>query len=138
MQTLIVVRLSTLLHEHVQNEYLPNLPCRPDILMKINQHIDALASQSSALTSSTDELVSAMYAPQNVVEIETILDSFHKVIHQINSTLALSFFEVSLEDLLEEMSLTRYTKPKKEPRKWFANCFDQINIAVKVLRGTLV
>lgn len=134
----MVVRLSTLLHQHVGDNYLPNLPCRPDALTKINNHIDALALHSSALICSTDELVSAMYAPQNVAEIETILGSFHNVINDIKATLALSFFDVSLEDLLEETSLTRYTKPKKDPKAWFNSCFDRISVAIGILQGMLV
>ena len=123
-----LLRLTTLLHKRILLDILP-LSC-PTIQ---NPSLDALLIHSSSLHTSTDDLISTLYTPQNPTSIHTELITLVDVIRAIQSGLTAVF--LGLEDHLATLSIqdqasgnenSKGNKTIKDIKKWFDTCFEQI------------
>jgi len=121
-----LLRLTTLLHKRILLDLLS--PSSPSIQ---NPPLDALLLHSTALLTSTDDLISTLYTPQNSTSIRTELTTFVDVVRALQSGLQSAgfFTTIGLEDQLGKMSIQGDGKGKKtgkDIKKWFDTCFEQI------------
>ncbi|KAG5651598.1 hypothetical protein H0H81_008119 [Sphagnurus paluster] len=132
-KTYAILRLSTLLHNHIIKDILspPNLKFSPHLI----QNLDSLPPQSSTLLIASDDLISTIYAPQNPSDISTELASFTKLIGALQSIILALSQKPTLSEQLQAMSLGGTTQ--KDPKKWFEMCFLQIQKAAENLKSTL-
>jgi len=122
-----LLRLTTLLHKRILIDLLsssssttPSLP---------NSPLDALLLHSTALLTSTDDLISTLYTPQNPTSIRTELTTLIDVVRTLQSGLHTAgfFATIGLEDQLRQMSIQGDGKKTgKDIKKWFDTCFEQI------------
>ncbi|KAF7322975.1 hypothetical protein HMN09_00077100 [Mycena chlorophos] len=112
-----ILRLVQPLHKRILTDVLPLSSL--DIAT-----LDALASESRALLCASDELVAALYAPQNAAAIRTELTAFRAVLGQL---------ELLLNPL--ESQLANLTLGSSSAKKWIDTCFAQVYKAVDVVLG---
>lgn len=127
LQTLI--KLSNLLHKRILNDLLaqnsPNLD---------NTVLDGLSTHSSRLLVASDNLVTAMYAPQQSSVIALHLGDYLKVLRPLKDTL-LRQQEQNVVEQFASLSVSGQSEDKTV--RWFSLCFDQIEKSAEKLSGTL-
>lgn len=125
-----LIKLSNLLHKRILDDLLaqnsPNLD---------NTVLDRLATHSSGLLVASDNLVTAMYAPQQSSVIALHLGNYLKVLRPLQDTL-LRQQEQSLVDQFATLSVSGQCGDKTV--RWFTLSFDQIEKAAEKISGTLM
>ncbi|KAF9464700.1 hypothetical protein BDZ94DRAFT_1307689 [Collybia nuda] len=132
-----ILRLSTLLHKNIIEDVLStDVLSLAAVTPRAAQHLDTLPPHSSALLAASDDLISTLYAPQNLSEIATELSSFLDVVRQLHSSLTVIYENPS--SLVQQMAqINLRDGNSKNLKKWFDVCFDQVGKAAEVLRTTL-
>lgn len=113
-----MVKLSNLLHQRVAKDILSKDGC--DLQ---NANLDRLSDYSSRLLASSDNLISAMYAPQQPSVISSYLDDYLDVLQDIQNTLLPQHGE-ELDDQLAALVIS--SQPVNKVKKWLITCFEQI------------
>ena len=112
-----------LLHKRVLRDALS-----PDVPECDNSTYDALATLSTNLLTASDNLISSMYAPQQLSNVSVYLESLREVIKDLQRTLFPSQNnQLSLEEQLKALELSPQLGSDKS-RKWFKTCFEQVEI----------
>lgn len=134
-----MLRMSSLLHKRIVSDLLSPIPDSQTHAIPSPQGLDSLPSQSSALLAASDELIAAVFPPQNTQNVATELLAFQAVIRRLHTSLAMFFFEPSIDAQLQALNLSRDNTPSggKGSRKWFDTCFEQIDKAAQALSNTL-
>ncbi|EJU00724.1 hypothetical protein DACRYDRAFT_23082 [Dacryopinax primogenitus] len=127
-----LLRLVTLLHKRLFVHHLKIARSPP----LSEEHVVALFRHSAPLVSSTDELASALYTPQDVPVILSRIKGVHEHVEKYKTV----WNAWDAESGLAALSVGE--KPGKEDedatnRKWFDMCFVQIDRVVKDLEHTL-
>jgi hypothetical protein len=103
-----------------------------------NLTLDQLPFLSSKLTSTTDDLVSALYPPQDSLSILEELKSWLQNIKTLETTVSRMLDEgLSLEDQMGNMNLSAGVDQKTGATKWFDTCFNQIYVVAMDLERSL-
>jgi len=112
-----------LLHKRVLRDALS-----PDAPECDNSTYDALVTLSTDLLTASDNLISSMYAPQQLPNVSVYLQSLREVIKDLQRTLFPSQKnQLSLEEQLNALELSPQLGSDKS-RKWFKTCFEQVEI----------
>lgn len=118
-----VIKLVVLLHKRVLRDVLS-----PDAPECDNLTYDALVAISTNLLTASDDLISSMYAPQQLPNVLHCLQSLRDVIKDLQQTL---FHSQNNELLIEEQLRALELSPRlgsDKSRKWFKTCFEQVEI----------
>ena len=123
------MRLTTLLHKRIYLDLLPLPSSAPP------SAFDSLLTQSNRLLSASDDLVAALYAPQDLdhvrneilqlVNITTSLQAQLPVFLPASDQLTDQLHALSLEDGALASTSASPSK-KRADKKWFDTCVDQI------------
>ncbi|KAF8163300.1 hypothetical protein B0H34DRAFT_795026 [Crassisporium funariophilum] len=124
-----MVKLAVLLHKRVLRDVLS-----PGTHKEDNPFLDALGELSNELLAASDDLISSMYAPQQLMNIANYHQAFRDVVHNLCTTL-LRPQNKGLEEQLKDMSLS--TAADSKSSAWFATCFEQIDKAGARIESTL-
>lgn len=124
-----VLRLTTLLHKRIFLDLLAYPSSAPV------SAFDSLLAQSNLLLSTSDEIVAALYTPQDpahvrkevlqLAEIATSLKSQIPVFLPVTDELASQLHALNVDDASPVPTSTSPSK-KKADKKWFDTCVDQI------------
>ena len=121
-----------LLHKRVLRDVL-----FPDAPECDNLTYDALVTISTNLLAASDDLISSMYAPQQISNVSVYLRSLKAVIKDLQGALFPSQNnQLSVEELLNALQLSLQPRNDKS-RKWFKTCFEQVEILGAKIAGTL-
>lgn len=107
------MRLSTLLHKRIFLDLLAHPSSAPVAAF------DALLVQSNLLLSTSDDLVSALYAPQDPTYVYAEILELSKIATALQTQLAV-FTDELTSQLVEDATVSTSDK------KWFDTCVDQI------------
>ena len=100
----------------------------PDAPECDNSTYDALVTLSTNLLTASDNLISSMYAPQQLPNVSVYLQSLRDVIKELQRTLFPSQNnQLSVEEQLNALELSPQLGNDKS-RKWFKTCFKQVEI----------
>ncbi|KAJ7097930.1 hypothetical protein B0H15DRAFT_945488 [Mycena belliarum] len=119
-----VLRLAHLLHKRVLTDILSTSRQPPD-----NSTLDTLSSLSHRLLTTSDELVSTLYTPQDPNNVGTELRAFRQIISDFQASVDKPD---ALETQLENLALG-----SSNGSKWFGTCFVQVYKAIDALDATL-
>lgn len=108
-----VLRLTTLLHKRIFLDLLAHPSSAPVAAF------DALLVQSNLLLSTSDDLVSALYAPQDPTYVYAEILELSKIATALQTQLAV-FTDELTSQLVEDATVSTSDK------KWFDTCVDQI------------
>ena len=112
-----------LLHKRVLRDVLS-----PDDPECNNSAYDVLVTLSTNLLTASDNLISSMYAPQQLPNVSVYLQSLEEVIKDLQRTLFPSQNnQLSVEERLNALELSPQLGNDKS-RKWFNTCFEQVEI----------
>ena len=112
-----------LLHKRVLRDVLS-----PDHPECNNSTYDVLVTLSTNLLTASDNLISSMYAPQQLPNVSVYLQSLEEVIKDLQRTLFPSQNnQLSVEERLNALELSPQLGNDKS-RKWFNTCFEQVEI----------
>ena len=140
-----------LLHKRIQIDLLQKASKQVAENTK-HSPVDALPALSHNLLLATEELVAALYAPQDLPSLRAAVETLVKEAQTFRPALQAAQFlssESALDDLPKKMhSLTTADvsaepkpesadeKKRRETQKWFNTCFDQVDkVSQKVLAG---
>ncbi|KAF7789515.1 hypothetical protein EIP86_000461 [Pleurotus ostreatoroseus] len=146
-----LLRLCVLLHKRIQIDLLQKASKQVAENTK-HSPVDALPALSHNLLLATEELVAALYAPQDLPSLRAAVETLVKEAQTFRPALQAAQFlssESALDDLPKKMhSLTTADvsaepkpesadeKKRRETQKWFDTCFDQVDkVSQKVLAG---
>ncbi|KIL00402.1 hypothetical protein PAXRUDRAFT_821686 [Paxillus rubicundulus Ve08.2h10] len=136
-----ILRLTTLLHKRILLDLLASPAPAPV------SAFDNLLVQSNSLLTTSDDLVSTLYSPQdpNSVRQETI--ALAKVAAKLHSQMAIFFSAtgelekqlnaLDIENSASTQAPTTQPSKKKADKKWFETCFDQIAKLCSTLSDSL-
>lgn len=124
-----VVRLVSLLHRRISTHYLPS-PSYP------NSKLDTLLSLSHHCSSSVDDLVSALYTPQDPDTLREKLGSVSKAVSQLqDGVLSPPSDEADVVDAMDAMKISNISLgAKKKEKIWITTCVAQIDKAIDSMR----
>jgi len=89
---------------------------------------DALVTLSTSLLTASDNLISSIYAPQQLPNVSAYLQSLREAIKDLQRTIFPSQNnQLSVEEQLNALELSPQPRSDKS-RKWFRTCFEQIEI----------
>ncbi|KAF8902143.1 hypothetical protein CPB84DRAFT_1776723 [Gymnopilus junonius] len=118
-----MVKVVNLLHKRVIKDVFSSVSFQLD-----SSSLDKLATLSVRLSAGSDEVISSMYAPQQLLSIKSSLHNFWDTTKDIRMTILPP--APTLTDQLESLSISADDKI----RKWFNACFNQIDkTAAKVI-----
>jgi len=121
-----------LLHKRVLRDVFS-----PDAPECDNLTYDALVTLSTNLLTASDDLISSMYAPQQLSNVSVYLQSLRDVIKDLQRTLFPSQSnQLSVEEQLNALELSPRLGNDKS-RKWFKTCFEQVEILAAKVENTL-
>jgi len=127
-----VIKLVVLLHKRVLRDVLS-----PDAPECDNLTYDALVTISTNLLAASDDLISSMYAPQQISNVSVYLRSLKDVIKDLQGALFPSQNnQLSVEERLNALQLSLQPRNDKS-RKWFKTCFEQVEILGAKIAETL-
>ena len=109
----------------------------PDAPEIDNLTYDALVTLSTNLLTASDDLISSMYAPQQLSNVSVYLQSFRDVIKDLQQTLFPSQSnQPSVEEQLNALELSPRLGNDKST-KWFKTCFEQVEVLAARVENTL-
>jgi len=123
-----ILRLTTLLHKRILLDLLASPAPAPV------SAFDNLLVQSNSLLTTSDDLVSTLYTPQDPSSVRQETIALARVAAKLHSQVA-TFFSATneLEKQLNALEISAFTpapttqpSKKKADKKWFETCFDQI------------
>jgi len=118
-----VIKLVVLLHKRVLRDVLS-----PDAPECDDPTYDALVALSTNLLTASDDLISSMYAPQQLPNVSHCLQSLRDVIKDLQRTLFHSQNnQLSMEEQLSALEISPQLGSDKS-RKWFKTCFEQVEM----------
>jgi len=127
-----LLRLTGLLHRRIQKDFvfLPSLS---------HDELDSLLAVSTHLASLVDDLVSSLYAPQDLDEIQGHVKEVESSVQQLQKALKESENKAAvdhLSDTLGRATLDEGTGTTGRARQmaWFDACFVQIEKAVNTMK----
>lgn len=123
--------MSTLLHKRILGDLLTDSLDRP--LIVTATHFDTLSTQSRALLTTTEDIVTTLYAPQNLEHLKAELTLFSDVARKLQPSILVFFPVEPLEEKFGAMSL----RGGKDSRRWFDTCFEQIHKTIQTFDVTL-
>jgi hypothetical protein len=127
-----VIKLVVLLHKRVLRDILSSDAPECD-----NVTYDTLGTLSTNLLTASDDLISSMYAPQQLPNVSVYLQSLRDVIKGLQRTLSPSQSnQLSAEEQLNALELSPQLVSDKS-RKWFRTCFEQVEILGAKIAETL-
>jgi hypothetical protein len=127
-----VIKLVVLLHKRVLRDVLS-----PDAPECDNSTYDTLVTLSTDLLTASDNLISSVYAPQQLPNVSVYLQSLRDVIKDLQRTLFPSQNnQLSVEEQLNALELSPQLGSDKS-RKWFKTCFEQVEILGAKIAETL-
>ncbi|KAF8844967.1 hypothetical protein BDN67DRAFT_942534 [Paxillus ammoniavirescens] len=125
-----ILRLTTLLHKRILLDLLASPAPAPV------SAFDDLLVQSNFLLTTSDELVSTLYTPQDPSSVRQETMALARVAAKLHSQVAILFSATDeLEKQLSALDIessaftpapTTQPSKKKADKKWFETCFDQI------------
>ena len=118
IQVQALVKLSNLLHQRVAKDILSE-----DGRDLQNAILDLLSDYSSRLLATSDNLISAMYAPQQPSMISSYLDDYLDVLQDLQNTLLPQHGE-ELNDQIAALVISN--QPVDKVKKWLTTRFEQI------------
>ncbi|KAL0946898.1 hypothetical protein HGRIS_013062 [Hohenbuehelia grisea] len=122
-----LLRFASLLHKRILQDILNSSDTSAPI-----PTLDTLPRHSQALLSASDDLIAALYVPQDPENIRAELEAFSKVTSALQESLAAFFppsppIEIQLAGMkLEENGSQVAQQGGSSSAKWFVNCFKQI------------
>jgi len=122
-----LIKLSNLLHKRILNDLLSQNSGILD-----NNILDRLSTHSSRLLAASDNLITAMYSPQQPSIVALHLSDYLNVLTSLRHTL---LPQQSLDQQLATLSMSGQSGDKT--LRWFSVCFDQIEKATGNFSGTL-
>ncbi|KAL9715123.1 hypothetical protein Ac2012v2_001782 [Leucoagaricus gongylophorus] len=125
-----IARLSTLFHQQILEDVLSALVASLPLSRETNEMLDELADASSNFLSSSDNLISTMYSPQDKKQISLELHEFRRQLLVLQSGIESFIPEGSIEEQLADLRLsktTELTDHNTKLRKWCTTCVNQIN-----------
>ncbi len=138
-----LARFVTLFHKRVAPDVLGSLPSSPPDPDALNQTIDALPPLSNSVVVAMEELVAALYAPQNPTTLAASVSSLVQAIHAVHASITTDMLlpPGNLEKDMNSLSINGVKdsgeKKVKDPRKWFGSCLVQIDKTAKAVDDML-
>lgn len=137
------MRFITLLHKRVVPDVLGGISTLPQDPDALNQVLDALPPLSNSVVVALEEVVAALYAPQDpnalgasaLALVETI-----RAVHA-SATVILLLPPTNLEEELGGLSIDGAKggeEKAKDPRKWFDSCLAQVDKSAKIVLDDLL
>ena len=117
------MRVTTLLHKRIFLDILPYPSPAP------LSAFDALIQLSDELLAASDDLVAALYSPQDPDQVREVTLQLSDIVTRIHTQLAvfLSPTDQLTQQLLAiSLNRTSSTSKKRADQKWFDTCVDQI------------
>ena len=112
-----------MLHKRVLRDVLS-----PDAPECDDSTYDALVTLSTNLLTASDNLISSIYAPQQLPNVSAYLQALREVIKDFQRTIFPSQNnQSSVEEQLNALELSPQLGNDKS-RKWFNTCFEQVEI----------
>ncbi|KAI0362373.1 hypothetical protein OH77DRAFT_1416623 [Trametes cingulata] len=142
-----LVRFASLLHKRVVPDVLADLPSPQPEREALNAALDTLPSRSHAIVLALEELVAALYAPQDPVALASAVATFSDATNKLYSSVTADVLLPSETDLVQRMGALSvdsgsgvsggHEKKVKDTRKWFDACMAQINKSAKAVEELL-
>ncbi|KAH9952133.1 hypothetical protein B0H21DRAFT_715931 [Amylocystis lapponica] len=147
-----LLRFIVLLHKRVLLDILSNpSPTSPHVDHNPHTILDAFPPHSHTLVLASEELVAALYAPQDQSDIVSAVSALADVVHRLHQRLLDSTLLSSVRNSMDELtngvgalsvtgtadSIQGSRKKQKDVRKWFDTCFAQIGSLTKSVVDTL-
>ncbi|KAF9508296.1 hypothetical protein BS47DRAFT_1488465 [Hydnum rufescens UP504] len=126
LRLIALIRLVSVLHQRVGARHIvASLP---------NTVLDSILETSDAIGSAVDDLVSSLYAPQDLLAIKGELDGLEGAVASLQKLLN-SSWEDELSQSMAAVSLERTddASPSKD-RAWLIMCFQQIKQSIDAIR----
>ncbi|KAG7452519.1 uncharacterized protein BT62DRAFT_998549 [Guyanagaster necrorhizus] len=120
-QVYAIIRLSTLLHKRILQDFLSPSPSSA----LPNSDLDKLAPCSSALLSASDDLISSFYPPQDLSAIAAELNNFQESVDRLKSSLDAVVDGRTLQAQFDALNVIDKA-PTSTLTKWYKTCFAQI------------
>ncbi|CCM04584.1 uncharacterized protein FIBRA_06765 [Fibroporia radiculosa] len=143
-----LLRFTTLLHKRVQIDILSHRPVDLDSPDR-SKGLDILPDHSHALLLASEELVAALYAPQDPATLSSAIPPLVESVHKLRDTLLEGDLLPPAQDSDQALataisvltvgggSSKAQGKKSTDVRKWFETCFEQIDRVSKILYDDL-
>lgn len=140
-----LVRFATLLHKRVVPDVLAGLSGSQLGSEALTAALDALPSRSHAVVLALEELIAALYAPQQPAALSSAVSAFSDAVRHLHTSVVTDVFlppETDLANAMGALSVGEVksgngAKAKKDPRKWFDACLGQIDKSAKAVEDML-
>ncbi|KAI0372885.1 hypothetical protein BV20DRAFT_1034150 [Pilatotrama ljubarskyi] len=137
-----LMRFATLLHKRVVPDILANLPTSTSDSNALTAALDALPSRSHALVLALEELVAALYAPQDPAALASAVATFSDATNKLHSSATSNILLPPETGLVKQMGALSVAggsganggeKKVKDARKWFDACLAQVNKSAQAI-----
>ncbi|EIW60102.1 uncharacterized protein TRAVEDRAFT_57469 [Trametes versicolor FP-101664 SS1] len=140
-----LVRFATLLHKRVVPDVLAGLSGPQLDSEALTAALDALPSRSHAVVLALEEVIAALYAPQQPAALSSAVSAFSDAVRHLHTSVVTDVFlppETDLANAMGALSVGEVksgngAKAKKDPRKWFDACLGQIDKSAKAVEDML-